>query len=135
MAIKDLKPQQGSVNLVLTIRDKGDIREFEKFGKKGRVCSCIAEDESGKISLTLWNDDIDKVGAGDKIEITNGWVGEYRGELQLSTGKFGTLAVLEKSPVPEHTGKEEPEQKPQPPQDDGGEYIHDAESVEDDDNG
>jgi replication factor A1 len=95
MAVKDLEARQGNVNLTLEIVEKGDIREFEKFGKKGRVCNAVAKDATGSIKLTLWNDDIDKVNAGDTIKIENGWVGEWQGELQLSTGKFGKLAVVE----------------------------------------
>ena len=83
MAIKDLEARQGNVNLTLEIVEKGDIREFEKFGKKGRVCNAVAKDATGTIKITLWNEDIDKVNAGDTIKIENGWVGEWQGELQL----------------------------------------------------
>ena len=94
MAIKDLEARQGNVNLTLDVVDKGEMREFEKFGKKGRVCNATAKDDTGSITLTLWNDDIDKVNVGDKVKIENGWVSEWQGELQLSTGKFGKLEVL-----------------------------------------
>lgn len=106
MSIKDLQARQGNVDLVLEIIEKGDVREFEKFGKKGRVCNATAKDETGQIKLTLWNEQIDEVDVGDKISITNGYVGEYQGELQLSTGKFGKIEVLEKSEK-----KTEPEEK------------------------
>lgn len=96
MAVKDLQPRQGNVDLVLEIVEKGDVREFSKFGKSGRVCNAVAKDETGQIKLTLWNEQIDQINEGDKIHITNGYVGEYQGELQLSTGKFGQLEVVEK---------------------------------------
>ena len=44
--------------------------------------------------LTLWNEQIEKVKIGNKIAITNGYVGEWQGEKQLTTGKFGTLEVI-----------------------------------------
>ena len=97
MAIKDLEARQGNVNLVVEIVEKGDIREFEKFGKKGRVCNATVKDATGSIKLTLWNDDIEKVKTGDTIKIDNGWVSEWQGELQLSTGKFGKIELMEKS--------------------------------------
>lgn len=122
MNIKDLKPRMGSVNLVVTVVDKGDAREFDKFGKKGRVCTATVQDDTGKVALTLWNEDVDKVGVGDKVEMANGWVGEYQGELQLSAGKFGQLKVLEKgagkpAEAPKETPKDdkdddEPSQAP-----------------------
>ena len=39
---------------------------------------------------------VDKVKTGDKVKITNGFVSEFRGEKQLSTGRFGKLEVVEK---------------------------------------
>lgn len=120
MEIKDLQARMGNVDLVLMIAEKGDVRTFEKFGKSGKVCTAIAQDDTGKISLTLWNDDTDKVSLGDKVRIKNGWVGEYQGELQLSTGKFGTLEVLEKGtapksePQPEETDTQDKEFSEEP---------------------
>tara|TARA_Y100000310_G_scaffold147251_1_gene146517 strand:- start:4892 stop:5329 length:438 start_codon:yes stop_codon:yes gene_type:complete len=93
MAIKDLQARQGNVEILAEIIDKGDIREFEKFGKSGRVCNAKIKDESGEVQLTLWNEQIDQVEVGDKVHITNGWVSEFQGELQLSTGKFGKMEV------------------------------------------
>ena len=97
MQVKDLQPRQGKVDIVLDIVDVGEPREFEKFGRAGRVTTAVAKDETGDIKLTLWNDDIEKVKAGDKIKITNGYVSEWQGEMQLSTGKFGTMEVVGES--------------------------------------
>ena len=97
MAIKDLQIRQGNVELVVDIVDVGEAREFEKFGKSGRVATAIAKDETGDIKLTLWNEDIDKIKSGDKVKLTNGYVSEWQGELQLTTGKFGKLEVVGES--------------------------------------
>ena len=94
MQVSELEVRQGKVDIVLEIIEKGDVREFEKFGKTGRVCNAKGKDESGEISLTLWDDQIDQVNIGDKVKITNGYIGEWQGEKQLSTGKFGTLEVV-----------------------------------------
>ena len=120
MQVKDLQPRQGKVDIVLDIVDVGEPREFEKFGRAGRVTTAVAKDETGDIKLTLWNDDIEKVKAGDKIKITNGYVSEWQGEKQLSTGKFGTLEVIGKGtqePLPE-LPKEEVEEAPAKKNDD-----------------
>jgi len=97
MQVKDLQPRQGKVDIELDVVDMGEPREFEKFGRAGRVTTAVAKDETGDVKLTLWNDDIEKVKAGDKIKITNGYVSEWQGEMQLSTGKFGTLEVIGES--------------------------------------
>jgi hypothetical protein len=49
------------------------------------------------MKLTLWNEQIEQVKVGDKVKISNGYVNEFQGELQLTTGKFGKLEVLGKS--------------------------------------
>src|SRR3989344_41470 len=109
MEIVDLKPRQGKIEIVAEVTEKGDVREFNKFGKTGRVCNAKIKDSSGEITLTLWNDDIDNVNVGDKIRIENGYVSEWQGELQLTTGKFGKLEILEKGEEPKkkEEGKEE----------------------------
>ena len=97
MQIKDLKPKMGSVDVTIDVVDIGDVREFNKFGKPGRVSTAIAKDETGDIKLTLWNEDIDKVKAGDKIHLTNGYVNEWQGEMQLTTGRMGKMEVVGKA--------------------------------------
>ena len=99
MPIKDLQPRQGNVEVEAVVVDKGDIREFNKFGKSGRVCNAKIKDSTGAVALTLWNEQIDQVNIGDKIRVTNGYVNEWQGELQLTTGKFGKLEVLESKGV------------------------------------
>ncbi len=99
MQVKDLKPKQGNVDIVLDVVDVGDSREFQKFGKPGKVATAIVKDETGDIKLTLWNEDIEKVKAGDKLHLTNGYVNEWQGEMQLTTGRLGKLEVVGKSDV------------------------------------
>jgi len=94
MAIKDLQPRMGKVDIIVEVVDKGEIREFEKFGKPGKVCNATCKDDTGQINLTLWNEQIDQVNVGDKVQISNGYVNEYQGEMQLTTGKFGKLEVV-----------------------------------------
>ena len=104
MEIKDLQPRQGNVEVVATIKSIEEPREFEKFGNPGKVANATIEDESGSMKLTLWNDQIDQVKVGDKIHITNGYVNEWQGESQLTTGKFGKLEVVgEGEATPEAT--------------------------------
>jgi replication factor A1 len=96
MQIKDLQARQGDVELTAKVVDKANPREFDKFGKKGRVCNAKLKDDTGSVSLTLWNEEIDLVDVGDTVKITKGYVGEWQGELQLSAGKFGKIEIIEK---------------------------------------
>ncbi len=95
MEIKELEARQDKVNIVVEVVEKDAPREFERFGKKGKVCNAKVKDKSGEIKLTLWNDEVEKVKVGDKVKITNGYVNEFQGEKQLTTGRFGTLEILE----------------------------------------
>lgn len=113
--IKDLEVKQGNVDIVIEVTEKGEVREFQKFGRSGKVCTATAKDETGEIKLTLWNEDVDKVNVGDKLQLTNGYVNEFQGEKQLTTGKFGKMEVVgasegEAAPAPadETTPKPEP---------------------------
>jgi len=103
MNISELKAKQGNIDLQGTITELGETRSFNKFGKAGRVASAIIKDDSGSVKLTLWNEQIDTVKLGDTIQLKNGWADEFRGELQVSTGRNGTMEVLGKK---EGAGKE-----------------------------
>ena len=91
--ISELQPGQGSVNIEVTIKSLDEPRTFNKFGKDLRVANAIVTDGESEIKLTLWNDDIDKVKIGAVVKITNGYVSEFQGEKQLTTGKFGKLEI------------------------------------------
>lgn len=93
MRIKELQARQEKVTIEVEVKVIGETREFQKFGKIGRVANATVSDETGTIKLTLWNDDIDKIRVGDKIKITDGFVSEFQGEKQLSAGRFGKLEV------------------------------------------
>src|SRR3989344_442833 len=101
MQVKDLKPRQGNVDITIDVLDVGQAREFQKFGKPGRVANAVAKDETGDIKITLWNDEIDRIKGGDRVSIQNGYVSEWQGELQLSTGRFGKLEVISESKSPD----------------------------------
>ena len=99
MEIKDLQPKQGKVDIVVQVVDKGEVREFQKFGKAGKVCTATAKDASGEIKLSLWNEQVEMISEGDTVKITNGYVNEYQGEKQLTTGRLGKIEVVESGKI------------------------------------
>jgi len=94
MNLGELKAGQGKVDVLVKVKSKAEPREFEKYGKPLRVCNTVVSDDSGDMSMTLWNEDIDKINVGDSVKITNGYVSEFNGAKQLSAGKFGKLEVV-----------------------------------------
>ena len=111
MKISELKPGQGSVETSGELIELGEARTFNKFGSEGRVATARLKDDSGEILLSLWNDQIDKVKQGDVVAIKNGYVKEWQGELQLTTGRQGTLEVTGTAGKTESAEKPEPEAK------------------------
>ncbi len=99
MNIKELTPKMGNVELVAEVADIGAVREFNKFGKAGRVATAKLKDDTGEIELSLWNEQIDQFGKGDTVKVTNGYVKEYQGEMQLTTGMRGTIELVKKGEI------------------------------------
>jgi len=91
MKISELKVNQWNVDVEGIIKSIAEARTFNKYGKDLKVANAVLEDESGNIKLSLWNDDILKVKEGDKIKIINGYVSEFNGIKQISSGKYGKI--------------------------------------------
>lgn len=97
MNISDLKAGASNVDVEAVVAEKDEPREVvTKYGKRLNVCNAILKDDTGSIAISLWGDSIDMVNVGDRVKITNGYVNEFRGTPQLSTGKYGKIEVLEK---------------------------------------
>lgn len=95
MKISELKPGTGNASVEAEVTAIEEPREVvTKFGKRTRVANATIKDDSGEVTLSLWGEDIDKVSIGDKIQIENGWVSEFRGAKQLSAGKYGKINIV-----------------------------------------
>jgi replication factor A1 len=57
------------------------------------VADATLQDETGTIVLTLWGDDTTRYSVGQKIRITDGWVKDFRGKLQISMGRSGKITI------------------------------------------
>ena len=94
MYISDLQPGMNRVIIDADISEKGPIREFNKFGKPGKVCDAKIKDKTGEYKLVLWNEECDTINVGDKIRIINGYTKRYQGEPQLNIGQYGKYEIL-----------------------------------------
>ncbi|TMA01927.1 MAG: hypothetical protein E6J94_09540 [Methanobacteriota archaeon] len=96
MKVNEVRPESKVDVIELTIREKGAARDFSsRSGSTGKVCDAKAVDDDGsEVSVSLWNEEIDRVQANDRIRITNGWAREWRGNIQVSAGRYGKLEVL-----------------------------------------
>ena len=90
--IKDLKAGMKKIDLkvkILEISESSSV--VTRFGNIANVANALVSDESGKIKLCLWNEQIGSVSVGDFAEIENASVSTFRGERQLRVGKRGVL--------------------------------------------
>jgi replication factor A1 len=87
MKVSDLKDKTPVDELKLTIESIGDVRDTSY----GKVQSTTAKDDSGTCTLSLWNDQIGQYQAGETVIIKKGWCKSFRDQMQVSTGKFGTI--------------------------------------------
>lgn len=95
MKINELKIGMGGVNLkakVLEVSEPRNVRT--KFGYQTKVATATIEDDTGKIALTLWGRQVDEIGEGDTVEIVDGYVKEFMGELQLNVPRRGEIKVV-----------------------------------------
>ena len=95
MKISEIKEGDSDVNIEAEVTEKSYAREVRsRYGRVLMVADATLKDETGIITLTLWNDQVRQVNVGDKIKIEKGYAKSFREVLQLSTGKFGKLTVL-----------------------------------------
>ena len=96
LQIKDLNAETKLVNLKATVIAKSIIRMvFSRFGDELLVSTATISDDTGATKLTLWNNQTGTISVGDAVQIENGRVTTFRGELQVSVGKRGKLHVIE----------------------------------------
>jgi len=84
------------IDIEAKVIQKSETREVRSryTNETYRVVDATIEDETGTITLTLWNEQVDQVNVDDRVKIENGYIKSFRGELQLNSGKYGTLTVM-----------------------------------------
>ena len=92
---EEAKQMRSGISIQAKVVDKGEIRTVKtKFDDNTKVCDAYLEDESGRIKLTLWAEDIENVKDGDMVSIEGGYTTTFREVIQLNKGrKDGKLEV------------------------------------------
>ncbi len=96
--VKDLTPQSRRVNLVVKVMSVGEPKEIpNRFGGEAKkVAEARVGDETGTVILSLWQEQIGSVSAGEVLSIENGYVSLVQGHMRLNIGKYGKMTKVEK---------------------------------------
>jgi len=95
MKIADVKVGLSNVTLQAKVVDISETRDVQtKYGPRS-VADAILEDDTGQISLSLWENQINSVSVGDTISVTGAYVTQFREKVQLNIPKNGKLEVVQ----------------------------------------
>jgi replication factor A1 len=111
--IKELKSDMHDVDVLARIVHAGEVREFKRSsGETGQVSTLLIKDETGTISLNLWDEKValsKQLRPGDIVLAEGTYTRERFGNLKLNMGRRGNLrlnpklAEIEKLPPYEET--------------------------------
>ena len=94
--VQDLRHGMKKVNIEAKVLETPTPSTVQtRYGNSARVTNAWIADETGKIKLCLWNEQVDFVTVGDTVQIKNASVSTFKGERQLRLGKTGTVSVLQ----------------------------------------
>ncbi len=94
VTIKDLRHGMKKVNLEAKVLEMTKPRMVRtQFGNEALLANAVIEDDTGKIKLCLWDQQVNAITVGDTIRIGNASISTFKGEKQIRLGKTGTLTV------------------------------------------
>ncbi|WP_148680540.1 single-stranded DNA binding protein [Halovivax ruber] len=103
------------VTLVGEVLETGSIRTFDRDdGSEGKVSNLTLGDETGRVRVTLWDEQADlatEIDDSEVVEVVDGYVKERDGNLELHVGNQGTVEVVDEDVqyVPDSTPIEDVE--------------------------
>ena len=94
--IEDLRAGMKKVNVVAEVLETTKPSKVHtQFRDNALVSNAVIGDETGKVLLCLWDQQVNAVSTGESIEVTNAHVAMFKGERQLRLGKNGKIKKLE----------------------------------------
>ncbi|MHA1650975.1 MAG: hypothetical protein ACTSYB_12340 [Candidatus Helarchaeota archaeon] len=97
MKVNELRPGMRKVDVIVrVVRKEKPRRVFVKRdGKYHEVAELLVGDDTGTISMSLWDETIHQIQEDDVIQITNGYISEFGGKMQLNIGRYGRWIRLD----------------------------------------
>jgi len=98
LKIEDLRVGMKKINIVAEVLETSEPSKVHtQFRDNALVSNAEIGDETGKVLLCLWDQQVNAVSVGDCIEVKNAHVATFKGEKQLRLGKNGSIVKLEKT--------------------------------------
>ncbi len=98
-SIGGLSLGQSDVSLTGIVLDTDSVRTFDRDdGSEGRVSNLTLGDETGRVRVTLWDDQtelVEELSPGTTVELVDGYVRERNGDLELHLNDRSTLDEVE----------------------------------------
>ncbi|MFX1513333.1 MAG: hypothetical protein ACFFCQ_12165, partial [Promethearchaeota archaeon] len=94
--VNELTPQSRNLKLNVQVSEIGESREVtsRRTGETNHVADVVVADETGCVTLTLWNEAINDFHTGKEYELSNVYCGLFRGHLRLNLGRYGTYTEI-----------------------------------------
>ena len=92
--IDELTPNMTRINIKFKCLNVEPAREV---GQGLIVSDALVGDETGIVSFTVWNENIDILKKGVTYSLENGYINVFQSKLTLNQGKFGNLQVSEEN--------------------------------------
>ncbi len=95
MKISKITADSKDVEVEASVIEVGEPRTVNtRFGPRS-VATAVIEDDTGRINLSLWEEQITTVSAAKKIKIKGAYVTEWSNNLQINLSKQSELEVVE----------------------------------------
>ena len=94
--VSSLVPNKEVKRIELVVLRRYPRRLVNSTNYTGSLAAACGRDETGIVGIVLWGDQVSKVKTGDVIRIENGWCRSRDGEIIVSTGRNGTLVILDR---------------------------------------
>lgn len=89
--VEELDPEADDVEITGEIAELPTPRAVStQYGQK-RIVTVVFEDNTGKVDLTLWEEEIDEVEEDAEVEIEGAYVREWADGVQLNISKDGSI--------------------------------------------
>ena len=94
--VSELKANKQVERLELVVLRRYPRRLVNSSNFTGSLAAACGRDETGIVGIVLWGEQVKQVKTGDIIRIENGWCRSRNGELVVSTGRTGSLLVIDR---------------------------------------